>query len=121
MKYNVYVSGYLEETNQLLVSFSSDETGRDAKDYPSLAFDLISYGDIDPEQILLNIAKCAPTYCSDIYLAEKYEGNHERREEFLSFVGKTFEFDDSQFAEPSSALQNREASLSKEQESADSI
>lgn len=120
MKYNVYVSGYLEETNQLLVSFSSDETGRDAKDYPSLAFDLISYGDIDPEQILLNIAKCAPTYCSDIYLAEKYEGNHERREEFLSFVGKTFEFDDSQFDE-SQASQHREQQAALDAEQAEEI
>lgn len=120
MKYKIYVSGYLEESNQLLVSFSSDETKREAKDYPSLAFDVVPYGDISADDILLQIAKTAPTLCHDTKVAEDYEGDDSRAAELRSFVGREFEFDGDDFYE-SQAAQEREQQTALDAEQAEEI
>lgn len=121
MKYKIHVSGYLEQSNQLLVSFSSDETNHDAADYQSLAFDVVPYGDVAAQEILDTIAKLAPTICSDIRVAETYEGDDSRAEDLRAFVGQSFEYDEAQLTPPSAATDIRETSLSEEQESADTI
>lgn len=121
MKYKIYVSGYLEQSNQLLVSFSSDDTNHEAADYQALAFDVVPYGDVTAQEILDAIAKLAPTICSDIRVAETYEGDDSRAEELRAFVGQSFEYDEAQLIAPSAATQIRESSLAEEQESADTI
>lgn len=95
MKYKVHVSGYNAETHQLLVSFSSDKTNLDAKDYQSLAFDVALYGeDATPEYVLAQIAKQAPTICEDIVAMENYVSNDESVNYFKNLVGSSLEYTD---------------------------
>jgi hypothetical protein len=92
MKYKIHVSAFLEDSNQLLVSFSSDDTQHDAKDYRSLAFDIITYGDVTADEIIEQIAKCAPSVCADQVVAETYESNDERASALRALVGQSFEY-----------------------------
>lgn len=92
MNYKIHVSGYIEETQQLLVSFSCDETKHEAKDYQSLAFDIVPYGDIPVSDILKEIAKQAPTLCQDIVMYEKITNSDEKSEEFRALVGQEFTY-----------------------------
>ena len=92
MNYKIYISAYLEETNQILVSFSSDETEREAIDYQSLAFDLAPYGDDTPEEIIAKILKLAPTICSDIVVSESYKTDDAKASAMRELVGKSFEY-----------------------------
>lgn len=95
MKYKIHVSGYIAETHQLLVSFSSDETTGDAKDYQSLAFDIAPYGeDATPEEVLAQIAKQAPGICSGIVSMEQYASNEERVIHFKNLIGQSVEYTD---------------------------
>lgn len=94
MKYKIHVSAYLEESNQLLVSFSSDDTKREANDYQSMAFDVVPYGDITASEIVKEIAKAAPTICEDMKVAEVYENDDERSLELKNLVGRDFEYTD---------------------------
>lgn len=93
MKYKIHVSGYIEETQQLLVSFSSDETSREAADYQSLAFDIIPYGDVSIEEVLKQIAKQAPGICEDIKVQETYTDNSVKSHGFRNLVGKSYTYD----------------------------
>ena len=93
MNYKIHVSGYIEETQQLLVSFSSDETKLEAKDYQSMAFDIVSYGDVSIEEILRNIARQAPTVCQDIITYESITNNDEKSEEFRNLIGQSFDYE----------------------------
>lgn len=92
MNYKIYVSGYLEESQQLLVSFSSDDTAREAKDYQSLAFDIVPYGDISIPEILKQIAKQAPSLCGDIIVHETITNNDEKSEELRALIGQEFTY-----------------------------
>jgi hypothetical protein len=92
MNYKIHVSGYIEETQQLLVSFSCDDTNHEAKDYQSLAFDILRYGDMSVSDILKEIARQAPTLCQDIVVYEKFTGNDKKSEEFRSLIGKEFAY-----------------------------
>ena len=91
-KYKLYVSGYIEETQQLLVSFSSDETAREAEDYPAMAFDVVPYGEATPEEIMGMIAKTAPTTTGDIVTQETYTDSSEKAQGLKSLVGQSFSF-----------------------------
>jgi len=71
MNYKIHISGYVSKTNQLLVSFSSDETKHDAKDYQSLAFDLSRFNGQDMPDVLKQIARQAPNICKEIKEEEK--------------------------------------------------
>jgi hypothetical protein len=51
MNYKIHISGYIESTQQLLVSFSCDDTKHEAKDYQALAFDIVPYGDMSVSKI----------------------------------------------------------------------
>jgi len=93
MNYKIHVSGYIEETQQLLVSFSSDDTKLEAKDYQSMAFDIVPYGDISIEEILKNIARQAPTVCQDIVTYESITNNDKKSEEFRNLIGQSFDYD----------------------------
>lgn len=121
MNYKIHIAAYLEESNQLLVSFSSDATSMDAKDYQSLAFDVVPYGDVSAEEIVEQIAKTAPSVCGDIVVAETYQNDDARSAELRALVGQSFEYDEAQLTPPSAATTIRETSLSEEQESADTI
>ena len=90
MNYKIHVAGFIENTQQLLVSFSCDDTKHEATVYQSLAFDVVPYGDMSVTDILKQIAKQAPVVCKDIIMAEKVIDNSERAEEFRSLVGKDF-------------------------------
>jgi len=94
MNYKLYISGYIEETQQLLVSFSNDNTEREAIDYQSLAFDVVPYGDISTEEVLDAIAKVAVTICEDIVAQEKYTDNSVKSQELKSLIGKEFVYRD---------------------------
>lgn len=94
MKHKLFISGYNESDQQLLVSFSSSETEREAKDYAPLAFDLAPYGDAPIKDILDMIANVAVSTCEDIATYESFQVDGERAEEIRSVVGKTFEYDD---------------------------
>ena len=120
MKYKIHVSAYLEESNQLLVSFSSDETAREAMDYQSLAFDIIPYGDKPAKEILNEIAKTAPTICADMKVQEIYESDDSRAADFRELVGQSFEYDENDIHE-SGAAQERDALASKDVEQAEEI
>jgi hypothetical protein len=120
MKYKVYISGYLEESNQLLVSFSSDDTKRDAGDYQAFAFDVMPYGNITAQEVIDQVAKIAPTMCSDIKLQEQYVSNEERDVELRAFVGQSFEYDENDLF-PSGAAQDRDTQASSEAEQAEEI
>ena len=93
MNYKIHVSGYIESTQQLLVSFSCDDTKHEAKDYQSLAFDIVLYGEMRVSDILKEIAKQAPTICQDIVMYEKITDNDEKSEEFRSLVGQEFVYE----------------------------
>ena len=92
MNYKIHVSGYIEETQQLLVSFSSDETKLEAKDYQSMAFDIVPYGNVSIEEILKNIARQAPTVCQDIVTYESITNDDEKSEEFRNLIGQSFDY-----------------------------
>lgn len=92
MKYKIHVSGYLEQTNQLLVSFSSDETNHEAADYQSLAFDVVPYGDISVDEILLHISKNAVSLTKDTVVQETYTDDSERSAALRALVGQTLEY-----------------------------
>jgi hypothetical protein len=93
MNYKIHISGYIESTQQLLVSFSCDDTKHEAKDYQALAFDIVPYGDMSVSDILKEIAKQAPTLCQDIVMYEKITDNDEKSEEFRSLIGKEFVYE----------------------------
>ena len=109
MKYKIHISAYLEESNQLLVSFSSDETEREAADYEALAFDVVPYGDATAQQILDQIAYNAPTLCSDITVAEAYQGDDSRAAALREFVGHSFEYDENDLSTGSQPVAVTEA------------
>lgn len=90
--YKLYVSGYLEESQQLLVSFSSDETNLEAADYPALAFDIIAYGDSTPTEIIRMIAFNARNIIEDQKVIENYKDNSEKAEGLKALVGQTFNY-----------------------------
>ena len=92
--YKLYVSGYIEETQQLLVSFSSDDTARDAADYPALAFDVVPYGEATPQEIMSMIAKTAPATTSDIVTQETYTDSSDKAEGLKALVGQAFSYSD---------------------------
>jgi hypothetical protein len=99
MKYKLYISGYIEETQQLLVSFSSDETAREAIDYQSMAFDVVPYGDVTSQEVIDAIAKVAPTVCSDIVVQETYEDNSVKAQSLKNLVGQEFSYEKSDIEE----------------------
>lgn len=90
--YKIYISGYIQETQQLLASFSSDDTAREAADYPALAFDVVPYGEATPEEIVSMIAKTAPTTTSDIVTQETYTDSSDKVEGLKALVGQTFSY-----------------------------
>ena len=92
MNYKIYVAGFIESTQQLLVSFSCDDTKHEATVYQSLAFDVVPYGDMSVTDILKQIAKQAPVVCKDIIMAERVTDNSERAEGFRSLVGQEFTY-----------------------------
>ena len=94
MDYKIYISGYIEETQQLLVSFSNDNTKREAIDYQSLAFDVVPYGDVSAEEVVDAIAKVAPTICEDIVTQETYTDDSVKSQELKSLVGQEFVYKD---------------------------
>jgi len=94
MNYKIYISGYIEETQQLLVSFSNDNTEREASDYQSLAFDIVPYGDVSTQEIVDAIAKVAPTICEDIVTQETYTDNSVKSQELKALVGQEFVYRD---------------------------
>ena len=91
-KYKVYVADYNPETRSLLCSFSSQDTRKDAKDYQSYNYDLNIYKDKTPEDIILEIARQAPTICKDIEDKEQYTISEEHDEILEKLEGKEFEF-----------------------------
>ena len=92
MNYKIHVSGYIEETQQLLVSFSCDDTNHEAKDYQSLAFDIVPYGDMSVSDILKQIARQAPTLCEDIIMYETIKNKDEKAEGFRALIGQEFTY-----------------------------
>ena len=92
--YKLHVSGYIEETQQLLVSFSSDDTAREAEDYQALAFDVVPYGEATPEEIMSMIAKTAPTTTGDIVTQETYTDSSDKAEGLKALVGQSFTYTD---------------------------
>ena len=93
MNYKIYVAGFIESTQQLLVSFSCDDTKYEATVYQSLAFDIVPYGDMSVTDILKEIARQAPVVCKDIIMAERVTDNSERAEKIRSLVGKDFVYE----------------------------
>lgn len=99
MKYKIHISGYIEKSQQLLVSFSSDETAREAEDYGAFAFDVVPYGDLTPQEIAKQIAKTAPVMTADIKRQEEYKTDSEKENGLRDLVGQSFEYtDDELFA-----------------------
>ena len=115
MNYKLYVSGYIEETQQLLISFSSDETAREAIDYQSMAFDVVPYGDVTAQEVIDAISKVAPTVCSDVVVQETYTDDSAKAQSLRDLVGQEFTYKDFELASVSG---HRQAS---EQESSESI
>ena len=92
-KYKMFIADYNPQTNSLLVSFSSEDTKQDAKDYQSYSYDLINFGkDKTPEDILMEIARTAPTICEEIELQETFKVDKEDSNEFLKLERKEFEY-----------------------------
>ena len=98
MDYKLYVSGYIEETQQLLISFSSDETAREAIDYQSMAFDVVPYGDVTAQEVIDAISKVAPTVCSDVVVQETYTDNSAKAQALRDLVGQEFTYKDFELA-----------------------
>lgn len=92
MNYKIHVSAYLKDTNQLLVSFSSDDTAHEAADYQSLAFDITGYGDATADEVIAEIAKLAPTICSDIVTSESFTATDEKSASFSALVGQSYTY-----------------------------
>jgi len=92
MNYKIHISGYVSRTDQLLVSFSSDETKCDAKDYQSLAFNLSRFDGQDMPDVLKQIARQAPNICNQIKKEEENEDITALGEEFKPLVGQSFEY-----------------------------
>lgn len=107
MKYKIHIAAYLEESNQLLVSFSSDATSMDAKDYQSLAFDVVPYGDVSAEEIVEQIAKTAPSVCGDMVVAETYKNDDARSAGLRALVGQSFEFDENQLIDGQAVIERQ--------------
>ena len=98
MDYKLYVSGYIEETQQLLISFSSDETAREAIDYQSMAFDVVPYGDVTAQEVIDAISKVAPTVCSDVVVQETYTDDSAKAQALRDLVGQEFTYKDFELA-----------------------
>lgn len=92
MNYKIHISGYVSRTDQLLVSFSSDETKCDAKDYQSLAFNLSRFDGQDMSDVLKQIARQAPNICNQIKKEEENKDITALGEEFKPLVGQSFEY-----------------------------
>lgn len=116
MKYKLYVSGYIEETQQLLVSFSSDGTSKEAADYQSFAFDIVPYGDVPAHEVVDMIAKTAPTICSDIVTQETYTDDSLKAQQLRGLIGKTFEYEEGKLIPPSGFQRASESDESEEAE-----
>ena len=114
MDYKIYISGYIEETQQLLVSFSNDNTEREAIDYQSLAFDVVPYGDISAQEIVDAIAKTAPTICEDIVTQETYTDNSVKAEELKALIGQEFVYKDVEIFPESQHRQSASSEISEE-------
>ena len=115
MNYKIYVAGFIESTQQLLVSFSCDDTKHEATVYQSLAFDIVPYGDMSITDILKEIARQAPVVCKDIIIAEKVTDNSEKAQAFRDLVGQEFTYKDFELARVSPHRQ------APEQESSEAI
>ncbi len=98
MDYKLYVSGYIEETQQLLISFSSDETAREAVDYQPMAFDVVPYGDVTAQEVIDAISKVAPTVCSDVVVQETYTDDSAKAQALRDLVGQEFTYNDLELA-----------------------
>jgi len=105
MDYKLYVSGYIEETQQLLISFSSDETAREAIDYQSMAFDVVLYGDVTAQEVIDAISKVAPTVCNDVVVQETYTDNSEKAQALRDLVGQEFTYKDFELASVTDPVQ----------------
>ena len=92
MEYKIHVSGYLEDSHQLLVSFSCEDTKHEARDYQSFSFDIAPYGDISVEDVLKEIAKQAPILCEEIIMYETIKNKDEKAEGFRALVGQEFSY-----------------------------
>ena len=120
MKYKLYISGYIEETQQLLISFSSDNTANDAADYQSLAFDVVPYGDVTAQEVIDMIAKVAPTICSDIVTQETYKDDSQKSQDFRALIGQSFEYDENDLFHSQAAIE-REVQASETAEQVEEI
>ena len=120
MNYKLYISGYIEETQQLLVSFSSDDTKREAIDYQPMAFDVVPYGDISAEDVVKNIAKTAPSITNDMKIQEEYTNNDDKTEALRSLVGQTFNFTHQELY-PTDPAKSRQYFTDKDAEEAEEI
>ena len=109
MNYKLYVSGYIEETQQLLVSFSSDDTAREAIDYQSLAFDVVPYGDVSAQEVINQIAKVAPTVCHDVKVQETYTDSSEKAQALRDLVGQEFTYKEQDLFAVDAAQEAKEA------------
>lgn len=76
----------------MLVSFSSDETKHDAKDYQSLAFNLSRFNGEDMSDVLKQIARQSPNICNGIKKEEESEDITVQGEKFKPLVGQSFEY-----------------------------
>lgn len=122
MNYKLYISGYIEETQQLLVSFSSDDTKREAIDYQAMAFDVVPYGDISAEDIVKNIAKTAPSITNDMKIQEEYTNSDSKAESLRSLVGQTFNFTHEElYPTPTDPAKARQYLPNKDAEEAEEI
>jgi|TARA_R110000803_G_scaffold95536_1_gene163601 hypothetical protein len=92
MEYKIHVSGYLEDSHQLLVSFSCEDTKHEARDYQSFSFDIAPYGDISVEDVLKEIAKQAPILCEEIIMYETIKNKDEKAEGFRALIGQEFTY-----------------------------
>ena len=99
----------------MLISFSSDETAREAIDYQSLAFDVVPYGDVTAQEVIDAIAKVSPTVCSDVVVQETYKDDSAKAQALRDLVGQEFTYKDFEIAGVSGHRQT------SEQESSESI
>jgi len=96
MKYKIYVSAYNEEAQQILVSFSSDETNHEAADYTAFAFDLSMYPDKTADEIVQELLRVAPNYCKEQITVESYRNDDEKSEAIRALVGREFEMEEAE-------------------------
>ena len=98
--FKIYVSGYIEKTQQLLVSFSSDKTKGEAEDYPALAFDIVPYGNVTAQEVVTMIARTAPSIIADTLMHETYTDTSEKAESLKALVGNSFTFTEEELFPP---------------------